>query len=301
MTTVNSGTLLEIREVYCDSAKRTQRVSEWLASGDVSAQTQDNDGFRSEHEIATDSAAVRAQRAAEFQFRYDARTRRSDVVATRGDLVLRAAGRDIPVPESTRIAVEGGKVVETATMMESPRLTTPADQKTFVAPAEAVTLNWSPVEHAGAYRVQVSERPLFRPILHDRRVTEPVFGFPGAHPGSYFWRVSAFDDTGRPGRWSESRSFRVISEGFRDPDDRTPPRLDISEIMVVGTNAIVSGQSEPGSLVWVDGERVDVRDDGRFTWVVKLRADGENKIRFVAQDAAGNETRRAGSAYVDAF
>ena len=37
----------------------------------------------------------------------------------------------------------------------------------------------------------------------------------------------------------------------------------------------------------------------RFTWVVKLWKDGENRIRLAAQDAAGNETRRVASAYLD--
>ena len=95
--------------------------------------------------------------------------------------------------------------------------------------------------------------------------------------------------------------FRVVSADFRDPDDKTPPPLTIDEVLVVGANAIVVGRSEPGALLWIEGERVDTDEKGRFTWVVKLQKDGENKIRFTAQDAAGNETRRVASAYLDAL
>jgi len=135
----------------------------------------------------------------------------------------------------------------------------------------------------------------------DQRAAGGSVDLPPLTAETYYWRVAALDGAGREGRWSEARKFRVLAAEFKDPDDKTPPPLRIDEVMVVGAHAIVGGAAEPGALLWIDGERVEVDDDGRFTWVVKLRADGENKIRFVAQDAAGNEARRVASAYVDVF
>lgn len=303
MMTVDPGTLLEIRELRRDHARRTQRVSERLAWGQLSAQTQDTEGYESVHEVATDSASVRARRAAEFQVRYDQDKKESEVVATRGALSLDTDGREQPLPESTRVTVDQGRIVERTQLLDPPRLMGPADQKIFLAPSEAaVALNWTAVERAKGYWVQVSERPLFSAsVIEDRKVQGEALELQSLGAGTYYWRVCALDQGQRGGRWSESRKFRVLSAEFKDPDDKTPPPLDISEVMVVGMQAIVTGRAEPGALLWVEGERVDVDDDGRFTWVVKLKQDGENKIRFVAQDAAGNETRKVAAAYVDGF
>jgi hypothetical protein len=299
--TVSPGTLLEIRELHRDPERRTQRVSERLAFGQLSAQTRENAGYESVHEVATDAASVRAKQPAEFQIRHG-RDGRSEVVATRGELALASGDREVPLPEATRVTVAAGEVIEKTRLLEPPLLSAPADQASIVGGAPGgVTLAWGAVDRAAGYRVQVSDRPLFPPGSEAQTVQETAVALGEVAPGSYFWRVAALDAQGQEGRWSESRKFRLVGEEFRDPSDRTPPALDVSEIMVVGSNAIVSGRSEPGALVWVDGERVDLEDDGRFTWIVKLRVDGENRIRFVAQDAAGNESRRIGTAWLDVF
>lgn len=303
MVAVSPGTLIEVHEMVRDPARRTQRVSERLAFGQVSAQTQDVAGYDTVHEVATESAAVRADKASEFRVRHDKDTNRSEVVASRGAVVVAAAGRETTLEESTRATVAPGGIVERSALLEQPRLSSPADQETFVLPGQSVVaLRWTPVPQARGYLVQFADRPLVaEDDAADRRVGAPELRLTRLDPGSYFWRVSAVDERSHGGRWSETRRFRVVNEGFKDSADRTPPELQIVEIMVVGTNAIVSGRTEPGAVLWVEGERVDVGEDGRFTWVVKLHQDGKNLIHFVAQDAAGNETRKMGTAYVDAL
>lgn len=301
MMTVSPETLLEIRELHRDQAARTQRVSGRLEFGELSAQTQEAEGYASVHEVSTESAAVRANSASEFQVRQAKDGGRSEVVANRGRVVVEAAGREVPVGESRRVTLEGARIVDEGALLDAPQLVAPPDQRnmTVVGP---VTLSWSAVPGARGYFVHYSDRPIFTiGSSHARQVTTPAFAVQQPALGTHYWRVAAIDDGGRPGQWSETRRFRVLSEEFRDADDRTPPTLEISELMVVGTNAIVTGRAEPGVLVWIDGERVDLEDDGRFTWVVKLREDGINKIRFVAQDAAGNETRKIGTARLDVF
>lgn len=301
--TVSPDTLLEIRDLWRDATQRRQKVSERLAFGSLSARTQDNAGISSIHEVATDSAAVRARKAAEFQVRHDPERGVSEVLSYRGQLTLATEEEEVQVPESSRVALEKGRVVESVSLLESPRIHFPPDQKSFAAGRDqAVGLGWSEVRGAASYRVQLADRHHFAQVARDEgELKKPTFELVGLAPGTYYWRVAAIDSRGHDGLWSETRAFRVLGKEFRDAADRNPPPLDVQEILVVGSNAIVSGRTEPGSLVWIDGERVDVEDDGRFTWLVRLREYGKNRITFLAQDAAGNETRRFGSAYVDAF
>ena len=100
---------------------------------------------------------------------------------------------------------------------------------------------------------------------------------------------------------SDVRAFRVSSEKIRDRTDNVPPELQITEFVTIGMMVIVNGRSEPGATLWIDNEKIDVFDDGRFYAVVRLRREGLNDLLFRAQDTAGNETRIERSAYVEVY
>ncbi len=303
MMTVSPGTLLEIRELFRDDGARRQRVAERLAWGRLRAATQAAPGVDSVHEVATENVRVRAEGGTEFEVGHDREAGRSEVVSLSGQVHLAAGGRELPLPENTRVALEGGRIVEQERLLAPPDPVAPPDQKAFLAPREAqVTLSWGPVTGAAFYHLVLATRPFFAQATLDLdHLARTSVELPPLAPGTYYWRVAAVDRKGNEGRWSPVRRFRVLGSEFRDPDDRTPPALDVREILVVGANAIIHGRTEPGALLWIDGERVDLEDDGSFTWVIRLRRDGENRISFLAQDAAGNETRRTGYAYVDVY
>ena len=64
---------------------------------------------------------------------------------------------------------------------------------------------------------------------------------------------------------------------------------------------IINGRTEPGAVVSIDGRSVDVYDDGTFTAVIKLKREGKNVLKIVAQDLSGNEYEINRVAYVEAF
>ncbi|MFN7965625.1 MAG: FecR domain-containing protein [Acidobacteriota bacterium] len=300
--TVAGSSMLEIRELFRDTSSREQRVKERLAWGSLNASTTENEGMTSVHEVSTDEASFKSRKAADFQVSRAKDSGRSEITTYSGSVAMQTGGREVEVPESTQVTVAEGRIIDKVQLVDPPRLTSPPDQKSFAAPSESkLTLVWAPESRADRYRLQVSTSGNFSPVQVDLQLGGTQADLPELLPGMYFWRLASIDHDGRAGRWSESRKFRILGTEYRDLDDRTPPPLQVTEVLVVGTNAIVSGNTEPGALVWIDGERVDVGDSGKFTWVVKLREDGLNKIQLLAQDAAGNETRKLTHAQVDVF
>ncbi|MCP4385428.1 MAG: hypothetical protein GY798_29115 [Hyphomicrobiales bacterium] len=149
-------------------------------------------------------------------------------------------------------------------------------------------LSWAPAGNAAGYWLEVSTDQNFD------RIVENAFGIAGpAHTtkalevGEYFWRVSALDGFGLPGARSDAFSFQVSP-------DATPPFLTIEQ---PAPNAIIrdaslplSGESEPDAVVTVNGEPVQLDDNGSFVTAVQAEP-GDNTITIVAIDPAGNEAR----------
>jgi hypothetical protein len=80
-----------------------------------------------------------------------------------------------------------------------------------------------------------------------------------------------------------------------------PPALQLVDFLPSGALVIIRGRTEAAASVAIDGQMVDVEDDGGFTAVVKMKHDGPNTLEIVAQDASGNETRLKKSVYVETF
>lgn len=107
-------------------------------------------------------------------------------------------------------------------------------------------------------------------------------------PGTYFWRVAAIDPFGLPGQMSTVRRFEIRV-------DSAPPFLQIDapvqQAIIREASITVTGETEPGAALLIDELPVDIGPNGAFSHVMTAR-DGENTVRVVARDPAGNETVR---------
>jgi len=103
------------------------------------------------------------------------------------------------------------------------------------------------------------------------------------------------------GPFSETRQFRVTTQTIRDTGDNTPPKLEVTDLVQTGAMLIINGRTEPGAQVWIDNDKVDVSDDGTFYTVLRLRQEGMNELRIVAQDTAGNQEVKTHQAYVELY
>lgn len=142
------------------------------------------------------------------------------------------------------------------------------------------------------YVIQVSKSPDFAPIAFEieREVTPDVdvndtsgFKLPD---GKYFRRVLYIDKSGRAGGFTALAPFEV---------DTVAPNLTIFEppdgYRTRESLVRMTGKTDPnGSILTVNGLPVEIKPDGSFTWSVVLANPGENRIRIVAKDLAGNKT-----------
>jgi len=305
LTTINPGSLLEIRELHEDPATKVRRVSEQLNWGEVLASTQKTNVDGSFHEVATGKVAARSEAAGEFRVMSDKESKAAAVDVFQGRVEISAGARVEHLDSGERIRADGGGELQAKEVLPGvPRLIAPADQKIFVSedPTKAtMTLTWEKLPGAARYHLVLSSHLLFTDALYEADRPETTAQIAGFHPGEYYWKVASVSSAGIRGPYSVPRRFRVTSQSLHDREDTTPPNLEITENVQSGPMLILNGRTEPGALLWVDNEKVEVTDDGTFYAVIRLRKEGVNDITLQAQDSSGNVKKLTHRAYVDPY
>lgn len=180
---------------------------------------------------------------------------------------------------------QGEKPRDALAVLPAPALAGPDDEG--VVYVTAPELSWTPVDGSAGYWLEISSDQNFE------RIVESAFGIGAtAHAtkplaaGDYFWRVSALDGFGLPGERSETWRFRVT------PDDTAPfLRIDrpVRDAIFRKASIDVSGESEPGAEISVDGGVIEVSEGGAFRATIAA-TPGENTLTITATDPAGNVT-----------
>jgi hypothetical protein len=305
LTTINPGSLLEIRELAEDPTTKVRHVSEKLNWGEVLASTQKTNVDGSFHEVATGKVSARSEAAGEFRVASDKESQASAIDVFRGRLQISSGGRVERLDSGERIRADASGQFQAKEVLPAvPRLIAPADQKIFVHenPSQASTmLAWEKASGVARYHLVISDRLLFTVALYDADRAETSVQIDGLLPGEYYWKVASVMPSGVRGPYSEPWRFRVTSQSLHDKEDTTPPILEITESVQSGPMLILNGRTEAGAHLWVDNEKVDVTDDGTFYAVIRLRKEGVNDVLLQAQDASGNSRKLTHRAYVDPY
>ncbi len=305
ITTIKPGSLLEIKDLYDNPATRVQHVKERLREGRISASTQEPGAAGSYHEVSTENTVATSEARSDFEVGYDKDREKTEVEVHTGRATL-SAGNAPPVALTTaqRVNVDRqARLSAVAPLAPAPQLVSPVDQKIFLqreSQSPRVELVWEPADGAVGYHLQISSQPLFsQPIADMSQLRSTAATLPDVGEGGYYWRVAALHLDGSESPYSLPRKFKVVSGRVAQAGDSTPPNMSIDNFLVFASQVIVRGRTEPGALLTVGGQRVDVYDDGSFTTVVPLKHEGVNHVMFVVQDMAGNENRMERTAIVN--
>ena len=181
----------------------------------------------------------------------------------------------------------------------TPPLLSPAKGQIFEFLSDqglTIELQWRDVSNAVRYHVQISESPLFGKIKAERTdLTKSSIGItiPKTQNKQYFWRVRSIDKDRNMSPWSEPFQFVVHSPSSNKPSeslDKTPPDLKITYMHPFLPYVQVEGKTEADAFLTLNGQIIDVKDDGSFVYTYTLQNSGWNDLKFVAEDPSGNQT-----------
>ncbi len=244
--------------------------------------------------VTTPEAEARIAGESEATVTYDAGSKTGWFATYRGEMEVAPAGGEARrLQELERVVQAGGRLAESEPLPEAPKLGAPEDNAELdMDRTRELELDWEPVPGATGYALQVSRSHLFVDNVidaEDRDSTRATLGLRG--PGTFLWRVAARSPGGELGPWSPSRKFRVSALRRAEAGgDRRPPEIELEQVRAYGSIFIVGGRTEPGSVVEVNGEPVQVAADGSFTKTIQVTKEGWSFIEVRARDAGGNET-----------
>ncbi len=261
---VRPDSLVTVEESSRNPVSRQRRVALSIQTGEADFQTAER-GQAGSTTISTPTVRTTVER----------NSAGSMLVGESGETGLRmfqgagqvetTSGQRIRLASNEGLKVDAGGAAGPKTALPRvPQLTAPPNQADLAYPdlARGMTLLlWNPVPGAERYRVLVDYSPGFARPLFDRQGSRSQIELRGLDAGSYYWKVSAIDDAGEEGGFSELWHFTLAKA---PQTAATPPVLDVEVLELKGNVLHVRGRTEPGATLVLSGELLEVQPDGSF-------------------------------------
>jgi hypothetical protein len=244
--------------------------------------------------VSTPEAEARVAGDSEATVTYDAGSKIGRFAAFRGEMEVAATGgQERRIEELEQVVQRQGRLTEPQPLPAAPALEGPEDNAELdMDRTHEVVLDWQPVDGASGYALQVSRSHLFVDNVidvTDRETTRATLGL----RGEGVFLAGGGDGAGRGlGPWSGSRKFRVST--FRRAAGGGRPRRPSSSSPRSRPTVYLHPRrrTEPGSVVEVNGEPVQVSPDGSFTKTIQVTKEGWSFIEVRARDAVGQRDGR---------
>ena len=247
--------------------------------------------------IETEHASIRLDTESEATVSYEPGSATGRFAVGRGAAQVEAAGSGEvrKLAELQQVLQQAEELGRTTGLLDQPAVIGPPNGFDLILDrTRELVLSWEQVRDASAYRLQVSRSRLFGEALIDRRRASTSATLGVNDQGNFYWRVAAYDGAGVLGPWSSLRKFRALSLGGIGWKDTVAPEIQSVEVTVNGNIVIISGRTEPGVRLEIDGQRAPVGADGSFRLSVTPESEGLVDVVVSAVDASGNrsETRK---------
>jgi hypothetical protein len=296
---VRPDCLITIEETTENPTTKERKVAWHISSGEVNFQTVRKNVPGSAIEFSTPALRGTVDELSTAAIRV-ADTGASDVKLFQGSSQIEMkSGERLSLASNEAIRVdEAGRAGPKVKLPAIPTLLAPQHQAeiAYPDPSRSITLLvWQPVPEAASYHVMLDYSPYFnRPLFDRRNITNTTYQLQNIEAGKYYWRVAAVDKENNEGSFSQFSRFTVTRQSEAGVREGPPPPLVI-ESLDVRTNILqAKGRTEPGATVTVNGQRVDVRDDGSFNEFIALQKTGRQVVTIRALGINGGvaELRR---------
>ncbi len=285
--TVKQDSLIVIEENSANDQQQTN-VSVAVTTGTVDLTTATYvQGSKSQVIVAGAKASLAPDSSA--MVHNNPRDDQHEILVKKGSSEIERNGETVHLSNWEKVSFQSAsKTMERVTEIGPPVPITPGNMMpVFIntgEKAKEVEFAWSPMANAAGYRLRISHNPYFSSVLLDRKVEAASVVVTGLPVGAYYWSIQSYDAAGKQSVESEKNRFTIIVKAKEKMD----LALDIDPLVQHGHVIEVTGKTETGARVMVNGKEVPiVGDDGKFHYFTPPLPNGENLVTVTAQNAKG--------------
>jgi len=286
--TVQADTLVTVEENSVGRDSET-RVAMHISSGAVDLTTGTWDSPKSKAEVSFSNAVASVKQNSRAAVRSDPRTNQSDITVSAGtaELATTDGRQHVEIGRWERVTVPpaGGTVLKT-NVLAPPDLAEPLNLQPLIVPDPKhapVHFEWKPAPEAISYEIRVSTTSMFSRIVEDRKLAGTSVDISGLDPGDYFWDVIASDALKHVSAASDTFKFTLATQGKGQE-----MLLEIGNTELHGNVVEISGRTEPGAALIINGESVaDIHPDGAFKYFTQSLGRGSHSIAITGQNRRG--------------
>ncbi|HEY6467123.1 MAG TPA: FecR domain-containing protein, partial [Candidatus Acidoferrales bacterium] len=285
--TVQADTLVTVEEN--NVGQEETKVAVHITSGQVDLNT-GGLSAGSKAEVSVENAVADVHSNSRASVTSDPSTQQQQVTVTTGSAELDRGTVRMDIGQSERASFVTGQPDITKTqVLVAPQLVEPLNlAPKFVSDpkTDPVHFSWKPVATAKMYEFQASNTGIFNRLVKDVKTADTSVDVTGFAPGDYFWRVRAIDDKDQLSDPSDAFKFTLAVQG-KNQD----MLLTIDGTQLEGNSVEVSGRTEPGAILIINGEQVaDIDSAGHFRYFTQPMTSGSHTIVITGQNRRGDTT-----------
>jgi hypothetical protein len=283
--TVKGDTLVTVEENLIEQ-DRASRVGVHIQAGQVDLATPTWNVVGSQADISFENAVASLRENSRAEVKSDPKTQQQQMTVNEGSAEMKRGSEKVEVAQWERVTFPTNGAITKEQVLAPPDLVSPLNlQPLIVADTkrEPVHFEWKPVATAKAYLLQISKSTLFNKVLFEKRTADTSLDIAGLEPGDYYWKVRAVDNKDAMSDLSDPYKFTLVVQG-KEQD----MLLEVDGTELHGNLVEVSGRTEPGATLIINGEKVaDVRSDGTFHYFTPPMSKGSQTIVITGQNRRG--------------
>ncbi|HLW80448.1 MAG TPA: hypothetical protein VKS20_00250 [Candidatus Acidoferrales bacterium] len=283
--TVQAQTLVTVEEIFVPQNSASS-VGVHISAGsvDLSTGTWQVPGSKAEVSFADAQAILHENSHADVKT--DPTTKQNQITVAEGSADVRRGGQQVQLLQYQRAAfARGGPIIKT-NVLAPPGLVQPVNLQPIIVPDPkhtSIRFEWQPVDTAREYELEISSTAMFTRVLADKKTTDTAVEVTGLTSGEYFWTVKAIDAKNASSEAAAPFKFTLVEQ-----DKEQSMLLNVDPVEFHGKVVEISGVTEPGSALLIDGEAVaDIGSDGHFRYFTPPMTTGDHIITITGQDRRG--------------
>ncbi|MBI1746658.1 MAG: FecR domain-containing protein [Acidobacteria bacterium] len=291
---VNPESLISIQKSLVNHANNRREVMVEVTTGGVGVATSKKNAAQSTSGVQTPNASAMFEEFTVGEAKYDRRMNESQFFVYKGSADVFPSTASVPAVHlsgAEEVKVDAtNQPREKSALPLPPRLSTPKNMGLFVSSDPKhlkIKMGWDPVPAIRSYRLRVSTTSMFRPLLLQKVFSGNFYEMTMPDYGPYFWRVDSINNKGLESPPGDVFSFNIIPKHHEDASPHDI-HLKVNKIIPFGHYFQVVGKTDPGVMVYINDEVVEVKGDGSFKHFTRpYESTGKHTLAVVGRDLSG--------------